>query len=416
MKLKSLLKETKVWERKFGESLPTLEDTTKAYKLKLEQEQFKAKSKETGRVVVYKSKDAMDKAIKGGTAEPLDKKTSDKTDSGKPEKVKGQDLFKKDKPKSTSSPVKVSKQATKKVSDLSNKIEKNIDDAYEDLDSDKRDDFASTLQFIGTTLEDEIDYDNLSKEDKKEFDEIFGDIEDQVMHLQSDELGMGSIEGDPREVSKRAVKFINKFSTKKDKPVDSKPKTPTFVNDDGDVVANDFDSALELAGNLGMSEEELEYIEKEKDSEALGDYLDGHGYSQKESEWSEEDEEGYITNLKTGEREYVRENKIKLKSLLKETKVWERKFGEPLPTFSSVMEKHSGKKIDEQGILSKRAGINVFGDKKLELIAKSLINTAKDLHHTAKRKDEKNFDDVLSRITISLGVIRSYLNKPKRSM
>jgi len=36
MKLKSLLKETKAWDRKFGEPLPTLEDTTKAYKLKQE--------------------------------------------------------------------------------------------------------------------------------------------------------------------------------------------------------------------------------------------------------------------------------------------------------------------------------------------------------------------------------------------
>ena len=36
MKLKSLLKESKVWERKFGEPLPTLEDTRKAYKLKQE--------------------------------------------------------------------------------------------------------------------------------------------------------------------------------------------------------------------------------------------------------------------------------------------------------------------------------------------------------------------------------------------
>ena len=35
---------------------------------------------------------------------------------------------------------------------------------------------------------------------------------------------------------------------------------------------------------------------------------------------------------------------MKLKELLKEAQVWERKFGEPLPTFSSVMEKHSGKK------------------------------------------------------------------------
>ena len=38
MKLKSLLKESKVWERKFGEPLPTLEDTTKRFKLKQEEE------------------------------------------------------------------------------------------------------------------------------------------------------------------------------------------------------------------------------------------------------------------------------------------------------------------------------------------------------------------------------------------
>ena len=51
------------------------------------EQEFKAKSKETGRVVVYKSKDSMDKAIKGGRAEPLDKKTGDKP--------KGFGLFKK---------------------------------------------------------------------------------------------------------------------------------------------------------------------------------------------------------------------------------------------------------------------------------------------------------------------------------
>jgi hypothetical protein len=36
MKLKSLLKESKVWDRKFGEPLPTLEDTTKRFKIKQE--------------------------------------------------------------------------------------------------------------------------------------------------------------------------------------------------------------------------------------------------------------------------------------------------------------------------------------------------------------------------------------------
>ena len=40
MKLKSLLKESslKVLDRKFGEPLPTLEDTTRLYKLKTEEE------------------------------------------------------------------------------------------------------------------------------------------------------------------------------------------------------------------------------------------------------------------------------------------------------------------------------------------------------------------------------------------
>ena len=38
---------------------------------------------------------------------------------------------------------------------------------------------------------------------------------------------------------------------------------------------------------------------------------------------------------------------IKLKSLLKESYVWERKFGEPLPTLDSVMKKHQGNSKDE---------------------------------------------------------------------
>jgi len=36
MKLKKLLKESNAWDRKFGEPLPTLEDTRKAYALKQE--------------------------------------------------------------------------------------------------------------------------------------------------------------------------------------------------------------------------------------------------------------------------------------------------------------------------------------------------------------------------------------------
>jgi len=161
---------------------------------------------------------------------------------------------------------------------------------------------------------------------------------------------------------------------------------------------------------------------------------------------------------------------MKLKDLLKESMVWERKFGEPLPTLDSVMEKYqqeggkgSGRKpekgsakdiekksmkaatdanakmdadekemkrkakeqafkdmaneeVNEQGKLSRQAGINVFGDRKLQLMAKGLRQSAFDLEKVAKRKDERAFDDILQRITITVGVMRSFLNKPKRRM
>ena len=179
---------------------------------------------------------------------------------------------------------------------------------------------------------------------------------------------------------------------------------------------------------------------------------------------------------------------MKLKQLLKETKAWERKFGESLPVlelkfgskaqYDKYKKNHNikdgtkievdGKKmthkgslpkgskaankkadmfaadlnkkmdrdekemelkamkqalkdmenesVNEQGILSRQAGINVFGDKKLELITKSLKQTAFDLEKLAKKKDERNFNEVLDRITITVGVMRSYLNKPKRRM
>ena len=179
---------------------------------------------------------------------------------------------------------------------------------------------------------------------------------------------------------------------------------------------------------------------------------------------------------------------MKLKQLLKEAKVWERNFGEPLPvlelkfgskaqydaykkqhdikdgtkievdgkkmTHRSSLPKGSkaaNKKIDvftaklnkkladaekemerkakeqafkdmeneginEQGVLSRRAGINVFGDRKLKLMTKNLRQTAFDLEKVAKKKDEQAFDDILQRITITVGVMRSFLNKPKRRM
>ena len=82
----------------------------------------------------------------------------------------------------------------------------------------------------------------------------------------------------------------------------------------------------------------------------------------------------------------------------------------------ALKDKKKNESLDEQGVLSRRAGINVFGGRQLQLMAKNLRQTAFDLEKVAKKKDEQAFDDILQRITITIGVMRSFLNKPKRSM
>ena len=57
------------------------------------------------------------------------------------------------------------------------------------------------------------------------------------------------------------------------------PSIPNIVNDDGQLVAYDWDSAIELAQQIGIDNRDLKYIEKQQDSEALLNFLHGHGYS-----------------------------------------------------------------------------------------------------------------------------------------
>jgi len=404
MKLKQLLKETKVWERKFGESLPTLEDTTKAYKLKLEQ-QFKAKSKETGRVVVYKSKDAMDKAIKGGTAEPLDKKTS-----GKPEKVKGADLFKKidvvgkDKielgtkvkdgkikssgPQRFADDVKDMKGEYDLDGGVKIKDGKMFNADGEEMDADDIEDFYYQDAYDGKGINVGIDIKKTSEPKKvpprKGPEGIQGTKDTLAKSLQT---GLNPYEHSGLVI--QVLDFVGDYPELTDRIEKLNPPTSIGKSD-------------------AQYQKELDAF-RETENELRNDIIKAL------SDKSEEPEEPYDLS-DFDPREDVKENKMKLKSLLKEAQVWERKFGEPLPTFNSVMEKHSGKKIDEQGVLSRRAGINVFGDRKLQLMTKNLRQTAFDLEKVAKKKDEQAFDDILQRITITIGVIRSFLNKPKRSM
>lgn len=264
----------------------------------LTEQQFKAKSKETGRVVVYKSKEAMDNAIKGGTAEPLDKKSSTE-----PGKVKGADLFKKDKPKSE--PKDDKPELGTKVKDG-----KMISSGPQQFADDIKD------------MKGEYDLGGVTLKDGKMFD------------ADGEEMDLDDIED-------------------------------FYYQDAYDEKGN----------NVGIDIKKISevYLKKSLD-------------------------------------------------LLNEAQVWERKFGEPLPTLDSVMKKHQQnkgvqqEKTEYRGHLSRIAGINVFGDKKLELMSKNLSQTAFDLYKVAKKKDEQTFDDILQRITITIGVMRSFLNKPKRNM
>lgn len=70
------------------------EDFIQAYISQLtEVSQFRAKNKETGNIVVFKSKENMEKAIDAGTAEPLDKDQSGPNKKDSKEKSKGTGLF-----------------------------------------------------------------------------------------------------------------------------------------------------------------------------------------------------------------------------------------------------------------------------------------------------------------------------------
>jgi len=112
-----------------------------------EEQEFKARSKETNKIVYYKSKENMDNAIKDGTAIPLDKEASDE-----PEKVKGQDMFAKD--------LEKKKEKEDRTSDSDEEKEKEKQDFLIDI--------ANSL-LLQSTEESGVGRFNMSKEDLKTY-------------------------------------------------------------------------------------------------------------------------------------------------------------------------------------------------------------------------------------------------------
>jgi len=60
--------------------------------------------------------------------------------------------------------------------------------------------------------------------------------------------------------------------------------------------------------------------------------------------------------------------------------------------------------------LNKKTGFDVWNDKKLPIIVKNMKLTMNDLEKTVKIKDGKSFDDVLQRISVSVNILKKYLN------
>ena len=65
-KLKELLKESNVWDRKFGESLPTLADTTKAYAEKNKMNEAPGFESKDGKAAIKQYQKIYSKGVRNG--------------------------------------------------------------------------------------------------------------------------------------------------------------------------------------------------------------------------------------------------------------------------------------------------------------------------------------------------------------
>ena len=282
-----------------------------------EEKTFKAKSKETGRIVVYKSKEARDKAIKAGKSEPVDKKKSDK-------QVKGKSLFQKQmtavdpetgKPKDTSKNLKsdnpqqfvIDVRKMKGEHDLNGvkiKDGKMFDADGNEMDDDDIEDFYYQDGYDEKGINVGID---MSPKKEKSEDEIFK----------------------PRDES-----WFDDFAEKNPKfkeKMDKKYRNKNHTSDDYYIFMLKLEEKIEKIRNKWMKEnpgkripgtltsklgDESEYLmdsaQKMAAHETGNDYADFR-WSNK---WAIEMDRKHLPNMKE-----VKENRMKLKSLLKEAKV-----------------------------------------------------------------------------------------------
>ena len=78
----------------------------------------------------------------------------------------------------------------------------------------------------------------------------------------------------------------------------------------------------------------------------------------------------------------------KLKDLLKESFVWERKFGEKLPTLASVQKKHNEGKLNEGGEKTYKTLMKV--EKEINELERTFKREKKGMSHDRAKNVEKS--------------------------
>ena len=99
---------------------------------------------------------------------------------------------------------------------------------------------------------------------------------------------------------------------------------------------------------------------------------------------------------------------MKLKSILKEGKVWERKFGEPLPTLDSVMEKHQGNSKPINEAKGWKLLNNVY--------LKFTQHQARRLALAIRKRDIKRTDTIIDLIIGGLSAAKKSTKRDRRTL
>ena len=403
MKLKKLLKETRVWDRKFGEPLPTLADTTKAYKLRKEEDgkeqhlddKEKEKAKKLG--LVWKGKGYGKKDADHISHKNVDGKLT-KVDDGEKQDPKSKGLsgsdFDRELPSDGPNPTSKDKPLVKKGEPV-----KLNDDAQDTIDGMDWDKYSENIPVSYFTSKFSNNTEEWNSQVNRVYDEMYGQIPQEDLDKLEDALIRDEDEYDydlsevPEEEMKEKSKILKdfhiKYSTsgnKKSASID-KVRTAKELNDSEQIKKDPMGTAEKLDDLLRDVSNELEDIEQADDQYAIVNDEFGLELSRLHDDiefGDDEEKEDAIKGLKdltsdvekfmnvnystlTGIAKPKKGQKIRgpvsmvgyrtgrnrsggmydnvnpsNKYLVESVNIFNREFGQPLPTLNDVMKAHQG--------------------------------------------------------------------------